>query len=135
MQPAAPAPAAGSLLERLEIEARAKDQADPPTSKVMQALQAAKLAMAEPHQQSGASVGARYCVSVAAEEHVTLRICEFPSAQEALAGRERSLATFKEIAGVRVELKRSTLLAVIDSQGDVKSGAVTKRALSAFDAL
>ena len=80
-------------------------------------------------------MGARYCVSVATEQHVTLRICEFPNEAEAKSGQTSSLAAFKDIAGVRVQLKRSTLLAVFDSQGDSASADVAKRALGAFDAL
>lgn len=132
---AEPPAATLSLFERLAKEGEARDQADPPTSKVIAALTAAGLTLADQRQQSAASLGARFCVMLNSAEHVTLSICEFPDPQSATAGAETSRKALQQISGRTVDVKRSTILAVIDSQGDAASGAVAQKARAAFDSL
>ena len=136
-EPAAPAtPAAPlSLFERLAKEGEARDRADPPTSKVIAALTAAGLTLGEQRPQSAAALGADFCVMLDATEHVTMSICEFSSPQRASAGAETSRKALQQIAGRTVDVKRSTMLAVIDSQANEASAAVSQKARAVFDAL
>lgn len=124
-----------SLFERLAKEGEARDQADPPTSKVIAALTAAGLPLTDQRQQSAVGLAARFCVMLNSSEHVMLSICEFPDAQSASAGAQTSRKALQQIAGRTVDVKRSTVLAVIDSQANEASAAIVKKARAAFDAL
>lgn len=124
-----------SLFERLAKEGETRDKADPSTSKVIEALTAAGLALADQRQQSAANLGASFCVTINSTEHVTLSICEFRDPQSAKVGAETSRKALQQIAGRTVEVKRSTTLAVIDSQADAASGLVAQKARAAFNAL
>lgn len=124
-----------SLFERLAKEGETRDKADPPTSKVIAAFTAAGLTLADQRQQSAASLGASFCVMLSSAEHVTLSICEFPDPQSAKVGAATSRKALQQIAGRTVDVKRSTILAVIDSQADAASALVTQKARAAFDAL
>ncbi len=140
-EPARPAPAAESpsatlsLFERLAREGEKRDQADPSTTKVIDALTAAGLSLSNQRQLSAASGGASYCVMFSAAQHVTLSICEFADPQSAKVGAESSRVALKEISGRSVDVKRSTMLAVIDSQADEASAAIKEKARRAFEAL
>ncbi len=133
--PAPPPPPTLSVFERLAKEGEEKDKADPPTSKVIAALSAAGVTLADQRQQSAASMGARYCVMISSAEHVTLSICEFSDPPSAQVGATTSRKALQQISGRTVDVKRSTVLAVIDSQADAASGVVTQKARAAFEAL
>ena len=124
-----------SLFGRLAKEAETKDQADSSTSKVLAALSAAGVPIADQRQQSAASMGARFCVALSSAEHVTLTICEFPDPQSATVGAEASRKALQQISGRTVDVKGSTLLSVIDSQADAASGRVAQKARAAFNGL
>ena len=72
---------------------------------------------------------------ISSAEHVSLSICEFPDPQSAKLGAETSRNALQQIAGRTVDVKRSTIFAVIDSQADAASGAVAQKARAAFDSL
>ena len=80
-------------------------------------------------------MGASFCVALTCAEHVTLGICEFRNPESARVGAETSRKALREIAGRTVDVKRSTLLSVIDSQADTASGLVAQKARAAFNAL
>ncbi len=124
-----------SLFGRLAKEAETKDQAEPSTSKVLAALSTAGLPIASQHQQSAASLGARFCIGLSTAEHVTLAICEFGNPQSAMAGAETSRKALQQIAGRTVDVRGSTILSVIDSQASAASGLVAQKARAAFNAL
>ena len=130
-----PPPATPTLSERLAQEWANRDKADPSTTKVIEALTAAGLALTDQRQQSAASLGASYCVMLNSSEHVMLSICEFPDPQRASEGAETSRRALRQIEGRTVDVKRSTVLAVIDSQANDASAAIRTKARAAFDAL
>ncbi len=130
-----PPPATPNLSERLAQEWAHRDRADPSTTKVIEALTAAGLPLTDQRQQSAASLGATYCVMLNSSEHVILSICEFPDPHRASEGAETSRRALQQIEGRTVDVKRSTVLAVIDSQANDASAAIRTKARAAFDAL
>src|SRR4051812_6692608 len=63
-----------SIAERLADEKKLRDQADPPTVKVVAALKAAGLTLGEEEPRLGAPVGARSCSGYDAAEHLKVAI-------------------------------------------------------------
>lgn len=123
------------LFDRLVAEAAQRDKADPPTSKVLAALQAAGLPLEAQRQQLGQAIGATHCLMLNTRHHVTLSVCEFADERSAGLGADTSREALQQIAGLSVHRKRSTVLSVIDSQADDVSGLTARKALEVFDAL
>ena len=123
------------FFDRLVAEASQRDKADPPTTKVLAALQAAGLPLEAQRQHLGQTIGATHCMMLNTSNHVTLSVCEFADERSAAVGAETSRHALAQIAGRSVYLKRSTVLSVIDSQADAASGLTAKRAHEAFDTL
>jgi hypothetical protein len=124
-----------SLFDRLSDEAKQRNHASPSTSQVLDAFALAGITVKNERQVSAASHGAAYCVMFDTDAHVTLRVCEFADAATANEGALTSRTALKDIAGLRVEVRRSTVLSVIDSQGDAASAVIARTAREAFEAL
>ena len=131
---AAPAPDQ-PFFERLVTEAAQRDKADPSTTRVLAAFQAAGLPLETQRQHLGQAIGAAHCLMLNTSHHVTLSVCEFSDERSAALGAETSQRALQQIAGRSVHVKRSTVLSVIDSQADDASRQTARKALEAFDTL
>lgn len=123
------------IFSRMETEAPHKDQADPPTTKVIAALTRAGMTVTQQAQHLGKPMGATYCLGVDFAEQLKTTICEYADPAAAAANAELSRKNFAAIANRSVHVKRATTLTVIELPADESSAASHKKALAAFDAL
>ncbi len=119
----------------MELEAKNKDQADPTTQKVIDALTKAGFTITQQQQHLGSQQGATYCNEIDVAEHLNLVVCEYASAAAAVTGAEASRKNFAAIANRTIHVLRSTTLTVLELPADQTAVDAHKKALAAFEAL
>jgi hypothetical protein len=101
------------LLGELGREAAQRPKTEPTVDTVLAAFEVAGVHIDRKQQVLATPVGARYCVAASSKVGLNMSLCEYATADDAKAGRDKSLQVFKTLKGRSLFVQNATLLTLI----------------------